>query len=240
MTFAFATSDGHRGILQFFAANSRGIYRNALIRYKQLQQADTPALTRDDGHREFGFDIYNGGVAFTFLTHKSVQEDLKMTDLQIKKADATFQKHKEAEQHLRDLPGQPAISRKRAELSKEAYKAIKDILNADQQKRLRQISLQQRGVRALNNRTVGSKPIIEELGLSEHQQGEIEGLIVAANNRSREYSKEADRKFVEEIEKKLNAEALAVLTSEQKTRWREMIGPPFSGGKLIGRWRPRE
>jgi tRNA A-37 threonylcarbamoyl transferase component Bud32 len=38
VTFAFETSDGHRGILQFYASNAKAIgYRDALIRYKQIQ-----------------------------------------------------------------------------------------------------------------------------------------------------------------------------------------------------------
>jgi tRNA A-37 threonylcarbamoyl transferase component Bud32 len=43
MTFAFETSDGHRGILQFVASNKKQSIRSALIRYKLLQPADTPA-----------------------------------------------------------------------------------------------------------------------------------------------------------------------------------------------------
>jgi tRNA A-37 threonylcarbamoyl transferase component Bud32 len=261
MTFAFETSDGLRGILQFYAWNVTPThYRNALIRYKLLQPSGgsanlegdggvqssaapstRTALARGIGRDEVAvFGDLNGWIPLSFLTHKSVQEDLKMTDLQVKQADAAFQKHSEAVQHLRDLPGQPARTQKRLELSKEAYKAAKDILNVDQQKRLRQISLQQQGVRALNNSTREGTQISEELGLSDDQQGQIRGLIENARKRSRDYSKEADRKIVEEIEKKLNAMVLAVLTSEQKTKWKEMTGKPFSGGQFIGHWRPGE
>jgi hypothetical protein len=188
------------------------------------------------GRDEVGvFDILGGGVPLSFLTHKSVQEDLKMTDEQVKKADATFQKHLEAEQRARSLPDQPARFQKELELSAEAYEAVKDILNADQQKRLQQISLQQVGVRSLARR-----PIAKELGLSEDQQSEITGLIRNAGKRARDYREEADRTKVEEIEKKLNDQALGVLTSEQKTKWNEMTGKPFSGPKLMVRWHPQE
>jgi len=39
MTFAFETSDGHRGILQFVASNKTANHRDAVIRYKQIQRA---------------------------------------------------------------------------------------------------------------------------------------------------------------------------------------------------------
>jgi tRNA A-37 threonylcarbamoyl transferase component Bud32 len=260
MTFAFETSDGLRGILQFHTWNVTPTrYRNVLIRYKLLQRSDSPAnpedvdgelpsaapstgaaLAQGIGRDEVGvFGDLNGWLPLSFLTHKSVQEDLKMTDLQVKKADAADQKRREA---LPSLGGLKQLERfqKRLELSKEAYKAVKDILDVDQQRRLRQISLQQQGVRALNSRTREGTQIAEELGLSEDQQDQISGLIENARKRGRDYSREADRKIVEEIEKKLNAMVLAVLTSEQKTKWKEMTSKPFTGGQFIDRWRPRE
>jgi Spy/CpxP family protein refolding chaperone len=48
--------------------------------------------------------------------------------------------------------------------------------------------------------------------------------------------KTAERKKVEEIHKKLDAKILAVLTDEQKTKWREMNGKPFTGPQMIGGW----
>jgi hypothetical protein len=41
MTFAFETSDGQRGLLQIFGSNRTAIYRDALIRYKKIQQSNT-------------------------------------------------------------------------------------------------------------------------------------------------------------------------------------------------------
>jgi serine/threonine protein kinase/WD40 repeat protein len=49
MTFAFETSDGHRGVFQFYASNKKGPYRDALIRYKQLQPSASPANPQGDG-----------------------------------------------------------------------------------------------------------------------------------------------------------------------------------------------
>jgi serine/threonine protein kinase len=43
MTFAFETSDGHRGVLQFMGYMQRGPNGHALIRYKQIQQSETPS-----------------------------------------------------------------------------------------------------------------------------------------------------------------------------------------------------
>jgi RNA polymerase sigma factor (sigma-70 family) len=209
------------------------------------ERGDGTALAQD-GRGEFGFDISNGGIPLSFLTHKSVQEDLKMTDQQVKKADDEFQKHSEALRSLSDLKQQDRFQRQ-LELGKEAIKAVKDILDADQQKRLLQISLQQRGVRALDSRVSGNEPIVEELGLSEDQLGQISGIIKAAGEwisdarrgrdfatRGRDFSDEGNKK-VKEIEEEMNAEVLRVLTSEQKAKWKEMTGKPFTGSKMIGR-----
>jgi hypothetical protein len=49
MTFAFETSDGDRGVLQFYASNKKQSIRSALIRYKLLKPADTPAKPEGDG-----------------------------------------------------------------------------------------------------------------------------------------------------------------------------------------------
>jgi RNA polymerase sigma factor (sigma-70 family) len=188
----------------------------------------------------FAFDRSNGGVPLFFLTEKPVQEDLKMTDEQVKKADAAFQKHREAVQNLRSLK-QVDRTTKALELSQEAFKVIRDVLNADQQKRLRQISLQQRGVRVFNSNVAGTGPIIKQIGLSEDQQSEITELISAANKKGQEvrqgdhpFSEEANEKM-EAIEKELNDKILSGLTREQKTKWNEMTGKPFTGPKMIGR-----
>jgi hypothetical protein len=204
------------------------------------------ALAQGIGRDELGvFGDLNGGIPLSFLREKSLQEDLKMTDQQVKKADAAYQKHREALRTLSDVKQQDRFP-KRLELSKEAIKAVKDILNADQQKRLRQICLQQQGVRALNSRTREGTQIAEELGLSEDQQARISGLIKEADDwvrdarrgrdfaHRRDFSEEANKK-VKEIDKELDAEVLAVLTGEQKNKWKEMTGKPFTGSRMIGR-----
>ena len=129
--------------------------------------------------------------------------------------------------------------KRRLELSKESYKAVEGILNADQLKRLGQICLQKQGMRALDSATPEGTRIAEDLGLKEDQQARINRIIKDANNwirdarRGRDFSEEANKK-VQEIDRELNAEVLAVLTSEQKTKWKEMTGKPFAGPKLPG------
>jgi RNA polymerase sigma factor (sigma-70 family) len=204
--------------------------------------APKPEPKRENGEvgaSDFAFDRFNGWVPLLFLTHKSVQEDLKMTDQQVKKAETAFQKHSEAAENLRDLK-QADRRMKELELSREALRTIRDVLDAGQQKRLRQISLQQQGARVLDSYRAGTGPIIKELGLSEDQQGEIRELIRAATKKGQEvrqgdgpYSVEADEKM-KAIQKELNDKVLSVLTREQKTKWNEMIGKPFTGGQMIG------
>ncbi|WP_227255035.1 RNA polymerase sigma factor [Frigoriglobus tundricola] len=188
----------------------------------------------------FAFDDLNGWIPLFFLTEKPVQADLKMTDQQVKTATAAYQKHREAEQNLRGLE-QPDRFAKAQKLSREALKVVRDVLDTDQQKRLWQISVQQQGVRLLNSHFSASRPIIKELGLSEEQQGEITQLIRTADKKCQEvragdrpHSEEVNEK-VDAIEKKLEEKVLSVLTREQKTKWNETTGKPFTGPRMVGR-----
>jgi serine/threonine-protein kinase len=57
MTFAFETSGGQRGILQFMATNKTATHRNVLIRYKLIQKVEAPANVRAGGVQWADFGV---------------------------------------------------------------------------------------------------------------------------------------------------------------------------------------
>jgi hypothetical protein len=96
----------------------------------EKERVQTVAQADQGGGREVSdvFDDTNGGgIPLSFLTQKSVQEDLKMTDEQVKTADAAFKKHSEAVQHLAGQRFRERTTRfqKQQELSKEACGRLK-------------------------------------------------------------------------------------------------------------------
>src|SRR5262249_20714624 len=91
-----------------------------------------------------------GGGRLFLLSQKSVQEELKLTDDQVKKVSELEQKQRDAFQGARNLSREEA-QKKFQELASDTNKAIADSLKEDQVKRLKQISLQQQGTRALSD-----------------------------------------------------------------------------------------
>src|SRR5258708_5841720 len=96
-----------------------------------LAQAPGPG----QGRGQFGGGP-GGGQAF-LLTQKSVQEELKLTEEQTKKATELAAKQQEARRGFRDL-SQEEQQAKRKEMAAENQKALAEILQPDQSKRLKQ------------------------------------------------------------------------------------------------------
>jgi Spy/CpxP family protein refolding chaperone len=185
-----------------------------------------------------GRGMFGGGSPAMLLTQKSVQEELKLTPEQVKKVEAFAAKQRETFQGLRDLD-QDARREKMQQLAKEGEQTVKDTLNADQQKRLRQISLQQQGAFALANPQIAKK-----LGLSDDQQAKIKDVMADAQEKMRDAFQggfnDETRKKMQEIRKETNTKALAVLTDEQKAKWKAMTGKRFTGEIRFGPPRQRQ
>src|SRR5690349_14206661 len=89
-----------------------------------------------------GFGGGGFGMGSTFLLgQKSVQQDLKLSEDQVKKLKDLSDKQRESFQGLRDL-SQEERRTKMQELAKANEKAVGEVLDAKQQKRLKQITLQ--------------------------------------------------------------------------------------------------
>ena len=116
-------------------------------------------------------------------------------------------------------------------LSEDAAKQVDSALNADQQKRLKQISLQLSG-----NRAVANKDTAKELGLSDDQNSKIADLVkksgeamtaIGERVRSGEIQFSEVREQMQKVNEVLQAEIGKVLTDAQKAKLKEMQGPEF-------------
>ena len=110
---------------------------------------------------------------------------------------------------------------------------IKGILNSAQFNRYHELVLQQRGPVALLEKQVGDK-----VGLSQAQREQI--LQVMEQNRmnmrppqpGQQSDPEAMRKQMDAQKQANDAKILAVLTSEQRSKWQQMLGKPFTFARM--------
>jgi hypothetical protein len=174
----------------------------------------------------FGADPLN-----LLVNQKSVQEEIKATEDQVKQA-TEFQR--ESRGNFRDLMNLSAEERakKMQEAQEKTQKKLAEILKPEQLKRLEQIVLQQRGGDALNDPKVQA-----ELKLTDDQKEMVKAIREDAQKAGRDLFANAgmggDRtelmKKFQEMRKANNEKYVKVLTDEQKSKWKEMVGAEFKG-----------
>jgi Spy/CpxP family protein refolding chaperone len=166
-----------------------------------------------------------GGFGGSLVSNKSVQEELKFTDEQKEKVKAVTDKQRGSFTKLKDLSKE-----ERAEKMKEMFaanqKEMAAILKPEQAKRLKQIELQQSTLRSL-----ATDDVAKELKLSDEQKEKVKTLNEEYRKDSAELRK-GDRKEMAEkraaLVKETNEKAAKILTADQQTKWKEMIGTPFT------------
>jgi hypothetical protein len=175
-----------------------------------------------------------GGASL--LTRPEVQTELKLTAEQKTKAEALAETLREERrgrfQDLRDATPEER-TKVMSEWRTEEMKRVNAVLNPDQQKRFRQISLQQEGPMAVIHADVAS-----ELGLTDDQKKKVQEI--QAQMRAEQQNlfqdaggdREALRGKMEALRKSSNDKVVAILTDAQKTKWKEMTGAPLTLGTL--------
>ncbi len=178
-----------------------------------------------------------GGGGLRMLIAKDVQDELKMTAPQIEKLDA---KQKEL-QDLRQNSGfdfQNATQEERQKFQQKMQdaqtKAVGDILDAKQQKRFRQLELQQMGTQAFTR-----KDVADELKLTEDQKKKIGDIQQAQFAKMREMfqggggqnatpeEQQKMRQQMQELQRGATEKITAALTDAQKSQWKAMQGETF-------------
>ncbi len=191
------------------------------------------AMAQGPGNRGGGgrLGMFGGGGLLGVLQDDAAQAELKLSEEQKKLVSDLREKMTEESSKLRELFGKmrEATDEERAQLREEMTELTKEIskkteteaakiLDDMQFKRLKQLSLRRTGVRAMLEDDEA-----KTLALTDEQKEKI-SEILAANRPGRgegnRLSREERMQQREEMEKKV----MAVLTDEQKTKWKEMIG----------------
>ena len=174
-----------------------------------------------------GAHMGRGGMTLMgLLAQESVQKELKLTEEQVKSVKELAVKQREGFSGLRDLPAEERMA-KIQERIKEHEKALGDVIGAEQLGRLKQISLQVRGASAFSDPAV-----VTALSLSDEQKDKIKAIQEEARKARGEFDpekREESRAKIEAARKAAAEKTLAVLTAEQTTKWKELIGAPFTG-----------
>lgn len=177
-----------------------------------------------------GFGRGMGGGA-NLLRRPEVQAELKLTDDQKTKVTEMLQKLRESQQARRQdfqNASPEEMAKLRAEMQAEEMKQVSAILNTDQQKRFKEISLQQQGYSAL-----AQPAVADELKLTDDQKSKLKDIVQHQQEAMREIFQSAagDRAAAQEkmqaLRKETDDKIAALLTDDQKNHWKEMLGGPF-------------
>jgi hypothetical protein len=112
-------------------------------------------------------------------------------------------------------------------------KHLKEVLQPDQRKRLRQVTLQQEGGFALGQDDIRKaleitpEQLKKFMAMTHELQTSVERVVKEAQSGG---NPEEIRPKIERLRKDHAKKFEAVLTDVQKTQWKEMLGPPFQLG----------
>jgi len=170
-----------------------------------------------------------GGMSGAMLLgQKSVQEDLKLSDDQVKEWKEFGEKMQKEFAGLRDLSREER-GKKMQELRKEGEEKLAKLLDKKQAKRLKQITLQLQGASAYS-----TPEVAKALALTDDQKKDIKAIQEDAGKQIREiFQGEGDFREKGEKMAKVRKEAKEktekLLTDDQKSKWKELVGPEFKG-----------
>jgi hypothetical protein len=175
-----------------------------------------------------------GGFAMTpdrLLANKSVQEELKLTEEQIKKFDGVREKYKDELAKAREAKDFKALQEIGKKVSEDITKLSGDVLKPDQVKRFHQIQVQVAGLRAFEREDVKTA-----LKLTDKQVEEIKALAGEVEKDAAELRKDAGmdkekrdaaQKKITEMRAKALAKATEGLKDDQKKAFTELTGAKF-------------
>jgi Spy/CpxP family protein refolding chaperone len=198
--------------------------------------------------RQGGFGQLN--TTNLVVSNKDLQEELKITDAQKEKlkplADKISERQKKQQENFKNGGFKNFDKEKFEELRKESEafnaevkKGVEEVLTPEQKKRLSQIELQARGLRAFSDEKVA-----KELNITEAQTSKIKGIMEEYQKDTKElgfgggkggFDKEKaaeNAKKREKLSKTAMADIEETLTPDQKNKWKEMVGAPFDVSKL--------
>jgi Spy/CpxP family protein refolding chaperone len=177
--------------------------------------------------------MMRGGSAM-LLMNEGVQKELKISDDQKDKLkDITDKQREKMREQFAAIRDGGEVDREQMqatmkELAESGERAIKQVLNADQQKRLKQIVWQQAGAMVFLDKEYAAELKItadqtEQLKkIGEEFQEDMRALAQTARDNREEFRQKA-----EALRGEVKERALEVLTPEQRKMHKELLGPPF-------------
>lgn len=190
----------------------------------------SPALAQPPGGgRGFG----GGGMSgMMLLGQKSVQEELKLSDDQIKKVQEYNQK---ALAGFRDLQGlsQEERAKKLEDSRKEGEKFLADTLKPEQAKRLKEITFQQT-MKAGMGAVLANAETAKELALTDDQKEKLQAMQADGRKFREELGiqgrpTEEQTKKLADFRKGQDEKYNKLLTEDQKAKLKTMAGAEFKG-----------
>jgi len=190
-----------------------------------------------------GFGGFGGGGAFgvslsRIVSIEKVQKELKITDEQKTKLDALRAEARQggggggAGGGFGNFQNMSEEERAKffAEMQKQAEernKKVEAVLDADQNKRAKEILLQTRG-----NGALADPEVAKQLALTEEQVASVKTIGEESGKQMRELfqpggDRDEMRKKMEELRKNTDEEYLNVLTDEQKAKFAALKGSKF-------------
>ncbi len=183
---------------------------------------------RPQGGRFGGFGGMGTGNV-NLLAQKSVQEELKLSEDQIKQVAEKIEKQRESRGEFRDLSREDR-QKKMAEQAKANREFVAATLKEDQLKRFKQIAWQQMPVVAFNDPEVA-----QAINLTGEQKEKMRSIQEAAQIEMRELmqagggDRAAMREKLMALHKATTEKLQALLTTEQQSPWKELTGDPVKG-----------
>ncbi len=167
-----------------------------------------------------GGDFMNNPMML--LRSEQVQKALEIVDDQVEQIDEIGNEMRDAMrdafQNFRDMSDEER-QKKMTELNEDFQAKVDEILLPHQQKRLKQIALQQRtrGMNGIAGALDGD--LAKELKITSAQKEEMQKVAEEAR-------KEMEEKIVQ-LRKDMEDKVLSVLDSDQREKFQELVGEPF-------------
>ncbi|HVK09507.1 MAG TPA: hypothetical protein VM597_12090 [Gemmataceae bacterium] len=212
-----------RPVMRVLGSNPAALLNNAGVQ-KELKLDEEQVKAVGEMNKTAGFGFGGGGFG------KGKQDPEAMERIQ---------KMMEKMGQLKDVP-EDKLEDKIREVFKEELegpaKAAEKILKPEQSKRLKQISLQNAGLRGITSADAA------DLKLSDDQKSKIKSIATELDKDVAELSpmgkggfggggggrvSPETREKIANLRKEAMEKATEVLTADQKTKWKEMTGEPF-------------
>jgi Spy/CpxP family protein refolding chaperone len=184
--------------------------------------AETPAARHHRGFSE-------GPPPLRLLAQKSVRDELKLTEDQQNQLREALHKEREAVHRIMDLAREDR-DKQFPDLYRQDQATATQLLSAEQSRRLKQITWQWMGARA-----VLVPEVSKTLGITDEQRAKIQAIQKETWQEARKTfaegngpSEENKAKF-RELRKAADSKAMSVLTGDQTASLNALLGEPFHG-----------